>query len=162
MPTERAQIIRGCQIRVSLSWGVKSCKMAGLLPIDWTGFILRSKQEADLAMFQHWFKFDSQLQKNPWFSQFKLVGPAIYSFYSQNRFDTEQPNYVFFFRTECFQNSSGRSLEASLTDEILDSSLSQTKKLPQNRVRFWDRVRLLCSRQEHQRKQLWENNKHRK
>jgi len=96
VPTERAQIIRGCQIRVSLSWGVKSCKMAGLLPIDWTGFILRSKQEADLAMFQHWFKFDSQLQKNPWFSQFKLVGPAIYSFYSQNRFDTEQPNYVFF------------------------------------------------------------------
>lgn len=27
----------------------------------------------------------------------------------------------------------------------LGTSLSQTKKLPQNMARFWDRVRLLCS-----------------
>jgi len=29
----------------------------------------------------------------------------------------------------------------------LGKSLSQTKKLPQNKGRFWDRVRLLCSHQ---------------
>lgn len=48
------------------------------------------------------------------------------------------------FRVECIQKTSARSRETSPAYEILGTSFSQTKKLPQNTDKSWDRVRLLC------------------
>ena len=74
-------------------------------------------------------------------------GGRIYSCHRTPRVFGYAPSSLWAGPIVPLDTSSTRSQEASPADEILEKSLSQTKKLPQNTGRFWDRVRLLCSHQ---------------